>query len=328
MVRFASLDVGSNTVRLLVAERLSSNRFRALRVERIITRLGGGFSESGELNESSMERTAEGVSTLADRSKKDGVSQVFAVGTGVLREAKNQKDFLERVERCTGISLRLLSGREEANLMLQGVLWSLEDKTLPRLVADVGGWSTEILWVEGETPRETVSLRLGAVALTEGFIKADPPSVRELEELETHTRNLLRGIREQWESAGRTVQNLHPNLIGTAGTATTLAAIDLGLTLYEQQKVNGHMISLRQTKDLYHRLRCLPVRERQKIPGLETGREDLILAGTAVILNLLQVFNLTTLEVIDSGLLEGVLLEGMSQTRNDECGLRNEKAKG
>ncbi len=324
MSRFASLDVGSNTVRLLIAEKMSSHNFRPLRVERIITRLGGGFSEAGELNESSMERTVEGISTLADRSKKDGVTEIFAVGTGVLREAKNRKDFLARVERRTGISLRLLSGEEEANLMLQGVLWSLKEKTLPRLVTDVGGWSTEILWVEGGIPRETVSLRLGAVALTEEFLKADPPLIRELEELEFHTRNLLPGIREQWENAGRTVRDLHPNLIGTAGTATTLAAIDLGLTIYDVQKVNGHLISLQQIKNLYLRLRSLPVKERQKVPGLEKGREDLIIAGTVIILNLLQAFDLTTLEVIDSGLLEGVLLEGIRKLRIGDCGMRIE----
>jgi len=314
MPRFASLDVGSNTVRLLIAERLSSREFRPLRVERIITRLGGGFSGAGELNESSMERTVEGIRTLADLSKKDGVKEVFAVGTGVLREAKNQKSFMEKVERRTGIPLRLLSGVEEANLMLQGVLGSLKDKTLPRLVTDVGGWSTEILWVEGEVPRETVSLRLGVVALTEGFLKADPPLARELGELETHSRNLLREIGEQWKSGGRRVRDLHPNLIGTAGTATTLAAIDLGLTPYDPQKVNGHLIPLHDLKDIYHRLRSLPVRERQKVPGLEKGREDLIIAGAVILLNLLQVFDLTTLEVIDSGLLEGVLLEGIAKS--------------
>jgi exopolyphosphatase/guanosine-5'-triphosphate,3'-diphosphate pyrophosphatase len=314
MPRFASLDVGSNTVRLLIAERLSSREFRPLRVERIITRLGGAFSAAGGLNESSMERTVEGIRTLADLSKKDGVKKVFAVGTGVLREAKNQESFMERVERRTGIPLRLLSGVEEANLMLQGVLGSLKDKTLPRLVTDVGGWSTEILWVEGEVPRETVSLRLGVVELTEGFLKGDPPLNRELGELETHSRSLLREIGEQWKNAGRRVRDLHPNLIGTAGTATTLAAIDLGLTPYDPQKVNGHLIPLHDLKDIYHRLRSLPVRERQKVPGLEKGREDLIIAGAVILLNLLQVFDLTTLEVIDSGLLEGVLLEGIAKS--------------
>lgn len=322
--RLASLDVGSNTVRLLTAERLSSRDFRPLRVERIITRLGGGFSGAGELRESSMERTVEAIRTLVDLAKKDGVEEIFAVGTGVMREAKNRKDFLEKVERRTGISLRLLSGVEEAHLMLQGVLWSLKDKTLPRLVTDVGGWSTEILWVEGEVPRETVSLGLGVVALTERFLKADPPLARELEELETHSRNLLREIREQWENAGKKVQGLHPNLIGTAGTATTLAAIDLGLPSYDPQKVNGHLISLHDLKDIYHRLRSLPIRERQKVPGLERGREDLIVAGAVIFLNLLEVFDLTALEVIDSGLLEGVLLEGIRQLRIGDCGMRIE----
>jgi exopolyphosphatase/guanosine-5'-triphosphate,3'-diphosphate pyrophosphatase len=162
------------------------------------------------------------------------------------------------------------------------------------------------------------------VALTERFLKADPPLARELEELETHSRNLLREIRKQWENAGKRVRNLHPNLIGTAGTATTLAAIDLGLPAYDPQKVNGHLISLHYLKDIYHLLRSLPIRDRQKVPGLERGREDLIVAGAVVILNLLEVFGLTTLEVIDSGLLEGVLLEGIRQLRIGGCGRRIE----
>jgi len=314
MPRFASLDVGSNTVRLLIAERLSSREFRPLRVERIITRLGGGFSGAGELSESSMERTVEAIRILADLAEKNGVKEVFAVGTGVLREAKNQERFMDRVVRRTGIPLRLLSGAEEANLMLRGVLGSLNEKTLARLITDVGGWSTEILWVEGEMPRQTVSLGLGVVALTERFLKADPPLAGELEELETHSRNLLREIRSQWENTGRNVRSLHPNLIGTAGTATTLAAINLGLTTYVPQKVNGHLISFHGLKELYHRLRFLPVRERQKIPGLERGREDLIVAGAAIILSLLDVFDLSRLEVTDSGLLEGALLEGIAKS--------------
>jgi exopolyphosphatase/guanosine-5'-triphosphate,3'-diphosphate pyrophosphatase len=290
-------------------------------VERIITRLGGGFSGAGELNEASMERTVEAIGTLADLSRRERVEKTFAVGTGVLRAAGNQREFLEKVKQRTSIILRVLSGEEEARLMLEGVLWSLPDKTLPRLVVDIGGWSTEILWVEGEVPRETVSLELGVVALAERFLKRDPPLPGEVEALEIHTRKLLEEIRARWEGAGRASRNLHPYLVGTAGTATTLAAIDQGLTVYHPQKISGHLLSLAALRMMYLRLRSLSSEERLGIPGLEKGREDLIVAGAAILISLLEVFDLPVLEVIDSGLLEGVLLERMKAIA--DRGLRN-----
>ncbi len=311
--RYASLDVGSNTVRLLIAERTSRHDFRPLRVERIITRLAGGFSEAGELQDSSMERTVGAIRTLTDSSRGKGVKKIFAVGTGVLREAKNGEDFLGRVSKETGINLRLLSGVEEGKLMLRGVLWSLKDKTLPRLVVDVGGWSTEILWVEGEVPRETLSLGLGAVALTESFLKTDPPAREELKALETHTRKMIQEVHAGWERTERRARDLHRNLVGTAGTATTLAAIDLGLEAYDPEKINGHLVSLDRVKSLYLCLLSLPLKERRQVPGLEKGREDLIVAGAAIFLALLEIFELEALEVIDSGLLEGALLEGIAE---------------
>jgi exopolyphosphatase/guanosine-5'-triphosphate,3'-diphosphate pyrophosphatase len=283
-------------------------------VERTITRLAGGFSEAGQLKDSSMDRTVGAIRALADLSRGRGVEKIFAVGTGVLREAKNGGDFLERVAKETGVTLHLLSGAEEGRLMLRGVLWSLKDKSLPRLVVDVGGWSTEILWVEGEVSRETLSLGLGAVALTERFLTTDPPARQELKALETHTRNMIREVHAGWERAERRARDLHPNLVGTAGTATTLAAIDLGLDTYDPGKINGHLVSLEGLKDLYLRLCSLPLRERHDIRGLEKGREDLIVAGALIFLALLETFELEAMEVIDSGLLEGVLLQGMEKS--------------
>ena len=110
-------------------------------------------------------------------------------------------------------------------------------------------------------------------------------------------------------------RDLHPSLVGTAGTATTLAAIDLGLNLYDPQKINGHQIPHFRLKNIYLRLLSLPLSDRRMVPGLEKGREDLIIAGAAIVLNLLEIFELTALEVIDSGLLEGVLLDGIGQLR-------------
>ncbi len=314
--RYASLDVGSNTVRLLVAERMAGGEIRPLRVERSITRLGGNFSSEGNLDEGAMERTLETLCAFADLLTRERVEDVFAVVTGVLREAKNGKSFIARVFKRTGLSLRLISGEAEACLMLKGVLRSLKDPTLTRIVADVGGWSTEVLWVERHKPRKIRSVQLGTVALVERFLKQDPPRPQELEFLESFTQEVLRKTREEFEREGLAVEDLHGPLVGTAGSITTLAAIDQKLLVYDPAKINGHRISRLALEEIYLRLRALPLKERQNVPGLEKGREDLIVAGAVIALQLLEVFGLEGLVVADSGLLEGVLLDGLEQRTN------------
>jgi len=291
----------------------------------MITRLGGGFSPGRGLDEAAMGRALEALRSFAKLLKREEGVRVFAVGTGVLREARNGREFLEAAERETGLRLRLLTGEEEARLMLRGVWGGLRDRHDPRLVTDVGGWSTEILWVEGGRPIHTASLALGAVALTEEFLTDDPPSRSSLQSLNARIRSEFLSLRGEWERKGKRIPNLHPHLVGTAGTATTLAALDLALPLYDPQKINGHLIPLAGLGQICHRLRSLSLEERRKIGGLERGREDLIVAGSAILLDLLEVFDRTALEVVDSGLLEGVLLEGMDEMRNSECGMRNEE---
>jgi exopolyphosphatase/guanosine-5'-triphosphate,3'-diphosphate pyrophosphatase len=311
--RYASLDVGSNTVRLLLAERTEKGDIQPLRMERSITRLGGNFSCDGNLEANAMRRTLETLAAFADLLRHERVEKIFAVGTGVLREAKNGKAFIEQVWKLTGLPLRLVAGEEEANLMLKGVLWSLKDKTPSWLVADVGGWSTELVWVEGQEPRKMQSVQLGTVALTERFLRKDPPPLKDLESLEAWTRRILREVRKEYEEKSLRIEGLHPHLAGTAGTMTTLAAIDQGLRVYDRQKINGHRISGPALEKIYFYLRSIPLQERRQVPGLEKGREDLIIAGVVVALKLLEVFGLETLMVVDSGLLEGVLLDGISR---------------
>ena len=311
--RYASIDVGSNTVRLLLAERRDRWNFRPLRVERRITRLGGNFSAENILDEKAMLQTLSALRFFADLLREERTETVFAVATGVLREARNGGDFIQQVFEDTGFSLRLISGEEEARLMLKGVLWSLPDTASTRLVADVGGWSTEVLWVEGNRPKKIRSLGLGAVALVEKFLKSDPPRLKELESLEEYTEGILEETRKWLAKGGLEFSRLDSQLVGTAGTMTTLAAIDQKLPAYDSQKINGHQISRPGLEEIYLHLRSLSIEDRRKVPGLERGREDLIVAGAVVVLSILKVFNLGTLLVVDSGLLEGVMLDGISR---------------
>ena len=311
--RYASIDVGSNTVRLLIVERNQEGCLRDLRRERRITRLGGNFSREGKLDESAMVRTLEALQSFADLLAQEKVEAVFAVATGVVREARNGREWIAEVLKKTGIPLRRISGEEEGRLMLRGVRGSLREEVLSGIFADIGGWSTEVLWVEGDRPRKTRSLELGVVALCERFLKSDPPEIEELEAMENHAQRILDESREWFTREGLELSKLESRFVGTAGTMTTLAAIDQRLSIYDPQRISGHRISRSALREIYRHLRSLPMRERREIPGLEEGREDLIVAGAGVALSILSVFEGKEWVVIDSGLLEGVLLEGISR---------------
>lgn len=312
--RFAALDIGSNTIRLLVGERIAPTNFRPLRIERRITRLGGNFCRKRGLDPRSMERTLKAIADLLKTAQEFQAESIFAAATGVLREAGNGRVFLKQVEDRTGLAVRLLSGSEEGKLMWKGICWSLKDSTPGRLVADMGGWSTEFIWAEKGVLRKAGSVNLGVVALCEEFLRHDPPRASELLALEHHAKKVIRRVRDRWKTDGLNISRLHPRLIGTAGTMTTLAAIHLGLRRYDPEKIHHHSMTREDITRIYRHLSQLSQRERRKLPGLEKGREDLIVAGAGGVLGILEVFSLQGITVIESGLLEGILLDGLCRT--------------
>lgn len=310
---FASLDIGSNTVRLLIAEKNRHRGFRPLCLERKITRLGGNFSLQGCLAPESIARTVEAIAEFASAMRREKIESSFAVATGVVRAARNGEAFLKLVEERTGIRPRLISGQEEARFTLEGVMWSLTDEVRSSLLMDIGGWSTEILWVEDRKLKKAVSTDLGAVFLAEKFFRSDPPGSGEIELLDARVDETLEEVLRDFRGAGWGKGKLVFPLVGTAGTITTLAAIDLALPVYEPQRVNHHLLCREKVKEIFSRLASQRAAARRLVPGLEEGREDLILSGTRVVLRVMEHFGAETMMVIDSGLLEGVLLEGIKE---------------
>ncbi len=307
--RLAAIDVGSNTVRLLLAEQNEAGGLRALHRERIITRLGGSYAKDKGLDAKAMERTLEALKIFQKLLSQERVVQIIIVGTGVMREARNREEFRQRIYRQTGLNLHILTGEEEAQLMLKGVLWGRKEKPEQDcLLVDIGGWSTEIVWIHHNQFKHVQSVNLGAVALCEKFLAHDPPEKREETLLNKHIGRVLNKIYAAFRNRGLTPSS-GSTLIGTAGTITTLAAIDQKLTVYDPQKINNYSLRIERIKKIYAILVSLPAQERLKIPGLEKGREDLIIAGAAIIINLMAIFHRQRLIVVDSGLLEGILLQ-------------------
>jgi exopolyphosphatase/guanosine-5'-triphosphate,3'-diphosphate pyrophosphatase len=297
----ASIDLGTNTVRLLIAE-LRPNGVVPLRVERRITRLGGGFTAGTGIAPDAWERTVAALVEFAAIIEQYPLHSLVAVATSAVRDATNGPDFCRAVKDRTGISLAVIDGEQEGRITLRGVMSALgTDDTSPLTVFDVGGGSTEYIISTPGQPLFIRSLPLGVVRLTEGRGSA----AAMLEKIDRELKPLFAEVADSGLLAGLSFSTL----VGTAGTATSLAAMDLAMVDYDYRRVNNHILSREAIRALYQYLAPLSPSERLATPGLEQGREDLIIAGALITLRTMELFRYASLKVSDFGLLEGLILE-------------------
>ncbi len=299
--RVAAIDFGTNTARLLIADECGPAGFEHVRLEREIVRMGGGFSREQGLSREARERGMACLARFGAIIREHGVSLVRAVATSAVRDAVNGAEFVEQVRRATGVSLEVIGGTEEGRLTLAGVMTGLDQRYEEALIFDVGGGSTEYTVAHGVEARFIRSLPMGVVRLTEG--KVTPDAMREKigRELEL--------LGQEMDAAGCRPSPGSP-LIGTAGTATTLAAISMEMRDYDYRKVNNAVLSYTRIREIYERLLPLSPGEQLHVPGLEKGREDLIIAGMLITLQTMEMFGADALKVSDYGLLEGLVISG------------------
>jgi exopolyphosphatase/guanosine-5'-triphosphate,3'-diphosphate pyrophosphatase len=306
--RIAALDVGSNTVRLLVADLGPTGRLTPLRYELRITRLAGAAGPSG-LAPASIERTVAAIADFARLMRADGATAWRAVGTAALRDAPNAAALIELTRAAARLDVEVVSGDEEARLALTGVRWALG--RLPGgvpdrfAVIDVGGGSTEIiLWRRAGAGGSAagggrgVSMPVGTVRLVEGYLHSDPPAPAELA--------AARAAVEASLPAGLGGEPLP--LVGTAGAITTLAAMDLALATYDRARIDGHRLRRPALEARLAQLAALPAAARLALPGLGKGREDLVVAGLVILLAVMERLGVGEVTVVDAGLLEGICL--------------------
>jgi exopolyphosphatase/guanosine-5'-triphosphate,3'-diphosphate pyrophosphatase len=297
----AAIDIGTNTSRLLIGNRETDGTITHRHIRRIITRLGGGFSKENGIPFEARQRTVNAIAEFVSDMNQFGVGKVRAVATSAVRDAVNGNVFCSEVAKRTGIVPEIIDGATEAALTLKGVLASTAHGTPGILVFDVGGGSTEYIFSVHGRLICSESLPLGVVRLTEGKVTLDAMKDKISREM-TQLRELFvnKEIVSHFPSA---------SLIGTAGTATTLAAISLGMIDYDYRRINAHSLSLREIKNIYGKLLPLSPAERLLVPGLEKGREDLIIAGLLITIQTMEVFGFKRLYVSDFGLLEGIFQE-------------------
>jgi exopolyphosphatase / guanosine-5'-triphosphate,3'-diphosphate pyrophosphatase len=299
----AGIDLGTNTVRVLVAEANPTTGLVSLWADQAVTRLGEGLAARGTLAADAVERTLAAVRRYRDRALALGAREVLLVATAAARQARDRSAFLARLQAEPGIHPRIVSGEEEAGLTLLGASWGLGTADGIFALLDIGGGSTELVVAEAGRTLAAVSLRLGVVQLVERFFPSDPVQPSELAACRAYVDARFR--EEAWSRIGA----LRPaRLVATAGTPATLAVLDLGLSTYEPARVHGHRLAADAIARLTAELARMPVAERARLPGLEPGRADVIVPGAVVLAAALAGLGLSETTVSDAGLREGILL--------------------
>jgi exopolyphosphatase / guanosine-5'-triphosphate,3'-diphosphate pyrophosphatase len=307
--RIASIDIGSNTLRLLIAEKTETGLKPVYR-DREIVRLGRNFYPERRMSSLSFELALSVLKRFKRAIESYGACPIRAVGTGVLREATNTQFFLKAAQERIDLPIRIISGLEEARIMARGTLSVFTSPPDRTTIFDIGGGSTEVAFLKNRKLRDRQSLPLGVVGLTEVFLPSDPSSEKEMAALRNHCRNIL----EKNLPGDATIDVL----IGTAGTATTLAAMAKKLTSYDPDLINGTVLTRDQLAGLFNEMVTLPISQRAQLPGLEPGRADIIFPGLVLVQELLTFFRQEKFLVSDAGLLEGLMLDEGSRGQGAE----------
>jgi exopolyphosphatase/guanosine-5'-triphosphate,3'-diphosphate pyrophosphatase len=301
-MRVAVVDIGTNSTRLLVAD-VTPGGIEELDRRSIVTRLGQGVDASGELGAEPQERVFAVLEEYAAAIAEHGCEAQVAVMTSAVRDASNGAQFAAVVRDRFHLEAITLSGDEEAALTYAGATAARDrDDPTELLVIDIGGGSTELVTGAGGEVSFHVSTQNGVVRHTERHLHSDPPEPAELEALAADVRTLIEAevpaeVRERAQAA-----------VAVAGTATMCAAMDLELEPYDADAVEGHRIDLGALEARLASLAAVPLSEREKTPGLHPERAPTIVAGVAILLEVLRAFGLDSTEVSDRDILWGVAL--------------------
>ncbi len=306
----ASIDIGTNTTRLLIVEADAPSSFKRLYSDRVITRLGGGFSNRGRIANDAIERVIPVLCDFKDKVDSFNCEKVSAVATSVVREAENRDNFVQKVRERTGIKIEVISWEEEARRTLLGVFMGIPHNIERGLVYDIGGGSTEFILTDGKRPVRLVGTDLGVVHLTERYLSSDPIKRDEYRRLEEEIKKKILKVKSEiYSHMGEDIgYKGGSELIGTAGTITTLAAIDMDLFPYDSSMINGHIISINRIREILNDLMSKTLEERSDMPSLERGREDIIIPGSIIVINTMEILGFEKMIISDFGLREGIIL--------------------
>jgi exopolyphosphatase/guanosine-5'-triphosphate,3'-diphosphate pyrophosphatase len=294
----AAIDCGTNSVRLLITTDGKTQIERLMR----ITRLGQGVNATGRLDPSAIERTLTVLREFRAVIDKHDVTRIRMTATSAARDASNSDEFFIAAREVIGVEPELISGEEEGRLSFLGATADLDPDDGPFLVCDIGGGSTEFIFGTTE-PEATISVDVGCVRMTEAWLHSDPPKPEELSQalsvIELHCDDVLRAIPQIGEAK---------TFVGLAGTVNAAAAVEIGMTTYDRDKVHHLRMTRAMVEDVFRTLATESLEDRKDNPGLEPERADVIVGGMCVLVTVMRRFGLREMLVSESDILDGLAM--------------------
>jgi len=298
--RYATLDIGSNSVLIFIAEIDESGNFRTIVDRAEIARLGEEVDKTGVINTSAMARTLETLNNFVSLARDSGAEEIAAIGTSTLRQAKNATQFLKKVKDRFGLDIRVITGEEEARLSYIAVKKGLNLQTENLIVIDIGGGSTEFIYGKGDLVQNRFSLNIGAIQLTETYLTSDPITESEYREMMEYIRGVFQDL---------AVPKTTPVLVGMGGTMTNLGAIKHGLEVYDATIIQGSKLELEEIESQIDTFREKTIDERKQIKGIQPKRADVILAGAGILFSIMTRFGGKEVIISDQGIRHGLMYD-------------------
>ena len=308
---YSAIDLGTNNCRLLIAKQ-TKHGFRVVDAFSRIVRLGEGVGRDNRLSEEAMNRTIDALKVCAEKLARRNVMFMRHVATEACRIAENSDEFVARVKKETGINLDVISAGEEARLAVLGCQSLIAPDKRNVLVFDIGGGSTELIWVKvrpgkANEIRGWMSVPWGVVNLTEKFAKpGKTPKPKKYAKMIATMREQLEAFEEAHELS-KVLKGRHTQFLGTSGTVTTLASLHLGLPKYNRERVDGAWMKSKDIRKLSRRVAEMTPAERAAEPCIGSERADLVVAGCAILEAILSMWPVPSLRVADRGIREGIL---------------------
>ncbi|MDP4173616.1 MAG: hypothetical protein Q8933_06585 [Bacteroidota bacterium] len=300
-MNIASIDIGTNTVLMLIANISKDDKtIKPLLNEYRMPRIGKGLIPGGEINKDSIIRLFDVIEIYADIIKNYNCEKVIAKGTSALRLASNSNDIINEIKDRFGIEVEIISGTEEARLSYLGSISAFNSAN--NIVIDIGGGSTEVIFGTDKSITYSKSFEAGAVNLTENLLKNDPPNNKELKELFNRINNVFAELTNRFPSDAL--------VIAVAGTPTSLSCIKQGLTIYDEEKVEGSVLYKDELRNFVSHLSKMSHSEiKSKYQEIVNGRDDIILAGTAILFLISEILNVKDIAVSGRGIRFGSIID-------------------
>jgi len=294
----AIIEIGSNSIKFCVAQLIDNDHFLVIEDNVYITRIAENLSQTGLISTKAMKRNEQTIKMLCQKAHESGITDIAAVGTMALRKAKNADVFIQNIKEQCHVSIQILSGDDEARLSYKAAMNTIPNISGSCLVFDSGGGSTEFTFGSGNTITKNLSIDIGAVYITEKYFPDNPIDSDKLFLAKQY-------ILDQFQK-----NNLHKpidQLIGLGGAITTMAAVKQGLERYHSESINGSILNRKDIQDQIQNYASKTLDQRKTILGLQTGREDIILAGACIIDGIMDHLKCDQVTVCDRGLRYGLI---------------------